>query len=528
MPGRKSMRRIAEVYRYHFENKLSQTQIAAALRLGRATVWDYLRRFSELGLSWEEAKRLPEPELERRLFARSDECAPRRPLPNWAEVHGELQTHRSLTLRLLWEEYSRQHEQCYSYQRFCAFYAEWARRHKVYQRQHHVAGEKLFVDYSGKRLAVRDPLTGQDEPAELLVMAWGASQFIYAEAQPSQKLVCWVTGHVRAYQYFGCAPWVEVDDNLKSAVTKACRYDPELNRTFAEMAEYYGVAVVPARPAKPRDKPKVENAVLIAQRWIIAALRHRVFYSFAELNQAILELLDGINNRPMRLSGKSRRELFEELDKPNARALPPTPFEYREWERGTLGFDSHIMVQEHFYSAPYTLCGKTLAARVTATAVELLDGQERVALHLRSRVRFGYTTVAEHLPPCHQQHLAWTPGRLLQWAERTGPNACRLVKAIIDSKPFPQQGFRPAVGILRLGKTYGAARLEAVAALALQHGTTRVAAVADMLKRELDKRSTTPEPVRTVSNPTHARGSRYYATVTAEATDGSTPTSERN
>jgi transposase len=520
------MRRIREVFRYHFEAKLSQKQIAGALGVARSTVWEYLRRLSEAGLSWEAAGQLSDEELEQRMFSRPADCSRRRPQPDWATVHAEMNTRRYMTLQLLWEEYRRQHADGYSYPRFCVHYATWARRQKVYMRQQHVPGEKLFVDYSGKKPCIRDRLSGLDEPVELLVMAWGLSQYLYAEAQRSQQLPQWIMGHVRGYGYYDCAPHVEVPDSLKSAVTKASLYDPDLNRAFAEMAAHYGVAVVPARPGKPRDKPKVENAVLIAQRWILAALRHRVFYSIEELNQAIGELLERANTRPMKLHGKSRRQLFDEYDRPNALPLPSTAFEYREWQAATLSFDCHLQAAEHFYSAPYALCQRRLWVRLSATTVEVFDGQQRVALHQRSYTRFGYTTDPQHLPEKHRQG-EWSPGRLLSWASKIGQNTCELIKVVMNSMPFVQQGYRPALGILRLAKSYGAERLEAVAQLALHYRVTRVGDIENMLKRGRDKAELNQPCTATVSNTRNSRGRDYYAAPRTPCLTTVT-TSERN
>jgi transposase len=502
------MRRIREVLRYHFEAKMSQSQIAGAMKLARSTVWDYLRRAVEAGVDWHHAQTLDDAGLERLLFSRPTECATQRPQPDWAVVHHELQTRREVTLQLLWEEYRQQHPDGYSYPRYCVYYRTWARSKKVYQRQRHVPGQKLFSDYSGKKLAVRDQRTGLDEPVELLVMAWGFSHYLYAEGQRNQQLPNWTMGHVRSYAYFGCAPHIEVPDCLKSAVSRACRYDPDLNRTYTEMSQHYGVAVVPARPRSPRDKAKVENAVLIAQRWILAALRHRVFYSIEQLNEAIAQLLERANNRIVRRWGKSRRELFEQYDRPNALPLPATPYCYSEWVQARVGMDCHVLVHEHFYSAPYELCNKRLWARLSATTVELFDGTSRVGLHQRGYRRFGYTTIKEHLPQKYRHDMDWSPGRLLNWASSIGPHTCELAKLVMNSKPFVQQGFRPVVGILRLAKTYGNERLEATAQIAVLSRLTRVATIEALLKKAP---STLPEPTVTVVNARHYRGRDYYA-----------------
>jgi transposase len=375
-------------------------------------------------------------------------------------------------------------------------------------RQRHVGGEKVFVDYSGKKPTVRDPQTGEDREVELLVMSWGVSHFTYAEAHETQSLPDWIMGHRRGYEYFGCAPQVEVIDNLKSGVTKACRYDPDLNRTFTEFTEHYGVAVVPARPKKPKDKAKVENAVLIAQWWILARLRNRVFYSLAALNEAIAELVAAFNDKPMQKLSVTRRQLFMEVDKPNAQALPAMAFEYREWHHPTVAFDYHISVDKHFYSVPWTLAAQKVSVRVTEKMVEVFHKRERVALHQRCRKEHLYTTVREHMPLAHQKHIEWSPARLYKWAEKIGPATHQLIVKIIKTKFHPQQGFRPAVGVLRLGKQYGDERLEAAAAIALEFNFVRVQQISDLLKNGMDKEC---KFTVTVSNKTQIRGRHYYA-----------------
>lgn len=513
MPGRKSMRRIKECLRLLYDSGLSQQATARALGLARSTVWDYRRRAEGSGTGWDELGQLSDEQLEARLFRRPEVCESARPLPDWEVVHRELHSKSYVTLQVLWEEYTATHPEGYSYPRFCAYYRQWAIRHKVYMRQRHVGGKTLFVDYSGKKPSIRNPRTGEDEEVELLVMAWGASQRVYAEAQGSQQLPDWIMGHRRGYEYFGCAPHVEVPDNLKSAVSKACRYDPDLNRTFTEFAEHYGVAVVPARPGKARDKAKVENAVLLAQRWILACLRHRVFYSLAQLNAAIRELVEVFNAKPMQKLRKSRQELFEELDRPNALPLPAEPFEYREWLFPTVGFDYHVGVEKHYYSVPWTLAKQKVSVRLKEKTVEVFHNRERVALHQRSRTPHTYTTLPEHMPAAHQKHIEWNPARLYRWAQQVGPATHELIQKVIKTKFHPQQGFRPAVGILRLGKTYGNDRLECAAAVALRFGFVRVGQMRDLLERGSDRHC---QPTLTVTNARHIRGREYFAQDTVQ------------
>jgi transposase len=510
MPERKSMRRIKECLRLHFESGLSQQSISRSLRIARSTVQDYLRRVDGNKTSWTVLKDFSDEQLEALLFPSPTTSIRERTLPDWEQVHKELYSKSYVTMQILWQEYIQTHPDGYSYTRFCVHYRTWAKRFKVYMRQRHIGGEKLFVDYSGKKPCIRDLCSGQDREVELLVMAWGASQYIYAEGQESQRLPDWIMGHRRGYEYFGCVPHIEVPDNLKSAVSKACRYDPDVNITFAECARHYGVAIVPTRPRKPKDKPKVENAVLLVQRWILACLRNRVFYSLAELNQAIRELVDKLNDRPMQRLKKSRRQLFLELDKPNALPLAAQPFEYREWSFPTVAFDYHVEVDGHFYSAPWTLASQKVSVRLMENTVEIFYKRDRVALHERGRANHQYTTVAAHMPPAHQKYAEWTPARLFRWAEDIGPSTRQIIEKVIKTKFHPQQGFRPSMGILSLSKTYGNDRLEAACGIALTFGFLRVQQISDLLRNGRDKQPK-QEPTATIANRDNVRGREYYA-----------------
>jgi transposase len=514
MPERKSMRRIKDCYRLIYESGLSQVEASKVLHIGRSTVWDYLQKLKGHNLGWEGIKHQTDEELEKLLYA--CRLPPKRYLPDFSEIHKELQNNSTVTLYLLWEEYKKERQNdYYSYAQFCLYYRQWRKHLKGYLRQVHVGGEKVFVDYSGKKPCIVDPKTGEIRYVELFIMAWGASHYLYAEAQLTQELRYWIMGHVRAFEYFGCVPHLLVPDNLKSAVSKACRYDPDVNRTYTELAAHYGVGIIPARPYKPKDKAKVETGVQIIQRWILARLRKQTFYSLDSLNAAIRALLEEVNAKPMQIVKRSRKELFAELDVPHALTLPVSRFVYHEWENPTIGIDYHIDVHKHHYSVPYIHYGQTLDVRVSEETVEvfLQRTKERIALHQRNSTAYGYTTVPEHMPPESQKYLAWTPARLIGWGYQTGPSAGKLIEKIIHSKVHPQQGFRPALGLLRLGNTYGKDRLEAASSLALQHNLTRVSQINEVLKKGLDK--TPQNETGTVENRNNIRGQDYYYERTA-------------
>lgn len=509
--ARTSMRRIREVLRLQWLLGLSQRKIASATRLGVGTVFEYLRRAAAAELSWESVEGLSETELEQRLFPRRTEPVDGRSLPDFGEVRREL-SRKGVTLSLLWQEYrERVGPEGYGYSRFCELYRLWEGQLELWMRQVHRAGEKLFVDYAGQTVEVVDRASGEVRSASIFVATLGASNFSYAEATWSQGLDDWIGSHVRAFAALGGVPEQVVPDNLKSGVKSPCWYDPETNRTYADLAEHYGVAVVPARVRRPKDKAKVENAVLQVSRWVLARLRNEQFGSLRELNDRIAVLMAELNDRPMRAMKASRRELFEQIDRPALRALPSTPYELSTWSKARVGPDYHVEVDGHYYSVPYRLVGKQLDVRATARMVEILDSGRRVAAHARSPRRGVHTTTTEHMPKAHQEHLAWTPPRLVAWAQKTGPSAAALVEQIMLARCHPQQGFRACLGIMRLAKTHGEDRLEAACARALAVGSLSYRGVKSILTVGLD-RDPTPTPVATepISHD-NVRGADYYA-----------------
>lgn len=510
------VRKIKEIIRLVHACGLTNREIAQSCDVARSTVADYLKRAIAAGVRWPEAADLTETELEERLFPNEHLASSvPRPPPDCEYIYSQLRTYRkfNLTLTQLWLEYKEKHPEGYQYTQFCEYYHQWRGKLDYCMRQEHRAGEKTFIDYCDG-LSFIDRLTGEIISTQLFVDVWGASNYTYAEASLYQTLPCWIGSHVRAFEYFGCVPRLLVPDNLKSGVNKACFYEPELNPTYAEMAEHYGCAVLPARPAKPRDKAKAETGVLIAQRWILAVLRHRTFYSLAELNAAIRECLERLNTRTMRRMQKSRRELFESLDRPNALPLPLKAYEYAEWRKATVNVDYHIEIDHHFYSIPFRLLRERLDVRLTATTVEALHKGERVAAHTRSYVRGMPTTIREHMPPEHQQYAEWSPSRFIQWAGKIGTSTAQLVERIMAARTYPEQGYRACLGIIHLGQHYEPERVEAAAKRALKYNTCSYKSMSAILAAGLDRQPDAREAPRQLTLPDHGniRGKEYYAT----------------
>ena len=503
------MRKVREVLRLKHACGASDRLIAQSLGIGRTTVGEYLRRAAVVGMSW--PVELDDAELERLLFTPAGFYeGPTRPQPDWSGMHAELRR-RGVTLMLLWEEYRAEHADGYGYSRFCDLYGEWRKGVTATMRQTHMAGEKLFVDFAGDTVPVIDGLTGEIRAAHVFVAVLGASNYTFAEARWSEGLADWIGAHVDALAFLGGVPKLIVCDNLKAGVTAACRYEPGINRTYQDMAAHYGTSILPARVRRPRDKAKVENGVLIVERFILARLRNRRFFSLEELNQAIRELLDELNARLMRKLGASRRAFFEALDLPALKALPDEPYQYAEWKKCRVAPDYHVDLHGHLYSVPHALIREVLEARMTSTTVELFHRGKRVASHARSALRNRHTTIAEHMPSSHRRYAEWTPARIAREAERIGPSSVGLCATIMRAKPHPEQGFRACLGILRLAKSYGGERLEAACRRGLDIGATTYGSIASILKSGLDRAyreegAAEPSPIR------HAniRGGGYY------------------
>jgi len=512
MPAeRLSMRKIKEVLRLKWEGGLSHRQIAKSCALGRSTVAEYLRRAEEAGLCWPLPAGVAESTLERLLFSPTAAvAAPGRAVPQWVGVHQELKR-KGVTLFLLWQEYKAAHPEGYHYSWFCQQYRSWAAKVDLVMRQEHRAGEKLFVDYAGQTVAVHDPLSGGIRQAQIFVAVLGASSYTYAEATWSQELPDWIGAHVRAFTYFGGVPEIVVPDNLKGSVSRAHRYEPDLNPTYQEMAAHYGVAVVPARVRKPRDKAKVESGVLVVERWILACLRHHTFFTLAELNAAIRPLLQALNRRPFKKLPGSRQELFESLESPALKPLAATPYEYAQWKKARVNIDYHVDVEGHYYSVPYQLVHQQVDVRLSAQVVECFYKGHRVSSHRRSSHKGHHTTLPQHMPKAHRHYAEWTPERLVRWAQKSGPATAQVVNTILASRPHPQQGFRSCLGIMRLGKTYGEERLEAACQRALELDACAYKSLESILKHGLERHPLPPERVSPPYIPhCNIRGPQYY------------------
>ena len=514
MPAeRVSMRRIREILRLKNECGATDRAVARSLGIARSTVALTLDRVTAAGLTWPLPETLSDHVLEALLYADGGarQGCRRRSEPDWIQVHRELRR-PGVTLMLLWEEYRAAQPDGYGYSRWCELYRAWEGRLSPTMRQSHPAGERLFVDYAGQTVEVVDGRTGELRQAQVFVATLGASSYTYAEATWTQTLLDWIGAHTRALAFLGGVPAQLVPDNPKVGVDRANWYEPGLNRTYLDMAAHYGTAILPTRVRRPRDKAKVEVAVLVVERWILARLRHRRFFSLAELNEAIAGLVADLNARPMRRLGVSRRDLFLELDLPALKPLPESVYDYAEWRLRRVSLDYHVDIDGHYYSVPYRLIGSQVEARLTARTVELFHKGERVAVHLRGTGRGRHTTLPEHMPSSHRRHAEWTIERIERTAARIGPSTAGLVAAILTSRPHPEQGYRACLGILRLERQYGAERLEAACDRGLDIGARSYGSIQSILKNGLDRRPRRPSSQAELLLPDHPnlRGPRYY------------------
>jgi len=517
MPAERiSMRNIREILRLHFGLGLKKRQIGRSCSLSHSTVVKYLQRAEAAGLSWPLPEDLDDRALEELLNAPDISRRPPhlRPLPAMDEIHRELRR-KGVTMQLLWLEYKERYPEGYQYTQFCEYYNRWSKTLEVSLRQEHRAGEKMFIDFTGQTVPIKDPATGEITGAEIFVAVLGASNYTYAEAVPSQKLPFWIKAHIHAFEYFQGVSEILVPDNLRSGVTKPCRYEPDLNPVYLSLAQHYGTAIIPARPYRAKDKAKVEAGVLLVTRWIIAALRHHTFFSIGELNAKIKELLERLNTRKFRKLDSSRRELFETLDRPELKPLPVERYRYIGFKQPTVNIDYHVEVEKHYYSVPYQLIRKKLEVFLSADTVEIFLNSRRIVTHQRSFQKGKYTTLTEHMPKSHQKYLEWTPSRIIHWAEQTGPATAKIVETILSTRPHPEQGFRSCLGIMRLGKKYTFERLESAATRALRIRGYSYRSIESILKTGLDR---IPMDERKEVSPVYhdnIRGKEYFSEETA-------------
>ena len=504
------MRRIRETLRLHLLGGLSYAEVGRSLKISKSAVGKYVLLARVAGVDWDIAQALSDDELEARLYRPALTRASNQAAPDFGLVHHELKR-AGVTLMLLWEEYARDNPSAYKYTSFCIKYREFAQRQQRSMRQLHIAGEKLFVDYAGSTVPIVDAGTGEITQAQIFVATLGASNYTYACATPRQTTGDWIGAQVNALEFIGGVPRLIVPDQTRALIKRADRYDPEPNRSYEEFAKHYGCAVLAARPAHPRDKPKVEGSVLLVQRCILARLRNRRFFSLGELNVAIAELLADLNQRPFKKLPGCRRSAFELLDAPALKPLPATRYAISRWKVVKVNIDYHVEFEGHYYSVPHRWVGAKLDLRVTGNLLECFASNQRVAGHAVSAVRGGFTTTAEHMPASHRAHLEWTPAKLIAWGQRIGVSTAAVVTWQLEHRPHPEQGYRACLGLLALVRRFSAERLEAACTRAMAIRAPHLRSVANILKCGLDRQpSLFPASASPAIEHENLRGPDYY------------------
>jgi transposase len=505
---RMPMKKIKEILRLRYECNLSNRQIASCLNIAHSTVSQHLARFKASGLTWPLTDINHENILNQILF---DGRFPSKHKirPDFANYHQELKR-KGMTKTLLWEEYCQQYQnQAYGYTQFCELYRRWLKTQKRSMRQRHLAGDKLFIDYCGPTIPIVNPETGECRQVQVFVATFGASNYTYVEASPSQGLEHFLMAHVNAFNHFGGVPNLLVPDNLKSAVTKADRYEPTLNEQYQKLAHHYNVAVMPARPYKPKDKAKVENAVLIVERWIMMRLRHQIFHTLAELNLAIRDLMDDLNQREMKQLGINRHDLFHKIDKPALKPLPSQPYIYTDIKRATVAPDYHIQYKKHFYSVPHQLVSQQVELEATHQVVRIYHKGNIVAQHPTSQKEYGLSTIHEHMPSNHQ-YQSWTPERFIRWGQAIGPAVGEVTSLLLSRPKHPEQAFRSCFGLLNLAKKYSDARLEQASKDALIAERPYLNFIKNLLKNHREGTLSKSSPDTTDLTHPNVRGGTYY------------------
>jgi len=504
------MRQIREVLRLHLQAGLSYAETGRALKMAKSMVGAVVLMARAAGVDWATAQRLDDAELERRLYRPPVPRCSHQLEPNYAWIHQELKR-PGVTLQLLWEEYARGNRLAYKYTSFCIKYRAWVVSLARSMRQTHVAGEKLFVDYAGQTVPIFDAATGEITPAQIFVAVLGASNYTYACATARQTMDDWLGAVMQAFEFIGGVPLLLVPDQTRALIARPDPYEPQTGRTVEEFATHYGVAVLPARPGRPRDKPKVEAAVLLVERWILARLRNRRFFSLAELNAAIEQLLVELNARSFKKLPGCRRSAFESIDRPALRPLPAARFELARWKRARVNIDYHVEFDGHYYSVPHRLVRTEVELRITSTTLEVIAGNRRLASHVLSSRRGHHTTLPEHMPASHRAHHEWTPQRLIAWGERIGAATAAVVRWQMDNRPHPEQGYRACLGLQRLAREFTAPRLEAACARALSIAAPTYRSVASILKSGLDRQPlAAAEPRSALPLHDNVRGPDYY------------------
>jgi transposase len=513
------MQKIRDIIRLRLTTEMSERQIGRALKVSRTVVAKTMAQFRSSGLEAEAIANMSDSALEQAMWRKDrviDTARYRKLEERFPTMVLELKK-RGMTLEWLWKEYVEEHPDGYRYSQFCLYFQRWSAAGELWMHQEHKVGECMYADWAGEPLVVVNATTGADWPVQIYVGILGASGLTWVQANEDQKQQCWIRSNEGALRYFGGHTDALVPDNLKTGVLKADRYEPEINPVFDEFACYYGMVIFPARARRPRDKALVENAVKLVYQRIYTALRGRGFHSLAEVNEAIRELVEQHNNRPLQRLGISRRELFERTERCALKPLPPEPFPLQDIQMATVGVNYHVELREdrHYYSVPHYLRTRHPTTEVKIVyderIVSVYHQNVRVAQHLRDRSPNGYTTLPEHMPPAHRHQAEWSAERLLGWAKQVGAETEEVITKVLQSRTYAPQAFRVCLGILSLSKRHGSLRLNRACRRALSFGVHSLATIRNILAQGLEQDSQ-PELglVAPVLDHENLRGAGYF------------------
>jgi transposase len=505
------MNKVREIIRLKHQCNLSERAISRALNLSRPVISQYLRDIASSGLSYDEIQRMDDDSLTEILTGGNNSKSERYvQLTKQFDYFAKELKRTGVTLQRLWDEYRAENPDGYSYTQFCYHFQLWRSTSELTMHLDHKAGDKMFADFTGKKLSFVDRQTGEVKEVEVFVATLPASQLTYVEATESQQKHDWIMVNQNALHFIGGVPKALVPDNLKSAVHKANFYEPDINPEYFDFARHYQTVILPARPNRPRDKALVEGAVRIVYAWIFAALRNRIFHSLKELNLAIREQLAIYNDKPMQKLNISRRDLFEQTEKATLQPLPPEKYTRKEFKRYRVYFNYHIHLTEdkHYYSVPYRYRGKYVLVIYTESVVEIFYNNQRIAFHKRDRTPNGYSTVKEHMPSHHKAYSEWNPQRLIDWAQNVGEHVQAVIEYILAHKKHPEQGYRVCLGILNLAKKYDKERLNKACQKAIYYQHYSLKGIENILKNRLEDHQQESFPLLPMH--TNIRGNQYY------------------
>lgn len=483
------MKKIREVLELHVKLKLSARKVQSIAGVPRSTILDYASRFKISGLNIDELDSICDKQIHSKLFGSKKSIhKSSKPLPDYNYIYNELKNSKKseITVKLLWEEYRETYLEGYEYTQFRVLYNRFKKKLNPSMRQVHMAGDKVFVDYSGLTMPIYNAKTGEVDKAQIFVAVLGASGYTFVHASMSQKQEDFINSHVLAYSFFGGTPRSVVPDNLKSAIISNNKNGIVVNESYKDLARHYSMIVEPARPYKPKDKSKAEQGVKGIQRYILARLRHQKFFCINELNDSIADLLDDYNNKIIKHLEQSRTEMFEKLERQELKQLPVNNYVYKQFKIARVNQDYHVSLLKCNYSVPYKYLREEVEVKYSINSVEIFHKNKMIATHPRLHHVGQTSTLTEHMPKEHEYvHQSMNPSRLRSWAKNIGEYSLAFTEDAFSSVGHHPNAYRKIVSVLSLAKLYGKTELELALMYALEQRTTQTKSVKSILDKKL-------------------------------------------